>query len=264
MTACRQRALTCAASVHGRARRPRDLREIVPDTGRILLRNVYGWFERTERGSMVSPPLAKRLWCAGRAWHRRQRTSSPNVRRRRRQSQITTVLSRAVCNARKGWLNISRTTGPDDSQPEGAAIRSPCQRTRQPAQAAKNRTHSIGTRRLDWPPSANDPRTNIGDGLDRLSMRLATDSSLAVGGQEFHARLMFAVSEEEAAAIRTAFERDVEFAAAVELRRRFPGITDNGKARQCARAIAGWTPLRLPPRPPVEFRRLRKRSSREG
>jgi hypothetical protein len=107
-------------------------------------------------------------------------------------------------------------------------------------------------------------RTNIGDGLDRLSMRLATDNSLAAGGQEFHARLMFAVSEEEAAAIRTAFERDGEFAAAVELRRRFPGITDNGKARQCARAIAGWTPLRLPPRPPVEFRRLRKRSSREG
>jgi hypothetical protein len=49
MTAYRQRALTCAASVHGRARRPRDLREIVPDAGRILLRNVYGWFERTER-----------------------------------------------------------------------------------------------------------------------------------------------------------------------------------------------------------------------
>ncbi len=50
MTAYRQRALTCAASLHGRARRPRDLREIVPDAGRILLRNVYGWFERTERG----------------------------------------------------------------------------------------------------------------------------------------------------------------------------------------------------------------------
>jgi hypothetical protein len=35
-------------------------------------------------------------------------------------------------------------------------------------------------------------------------------------------------------------------AAAIELRRRFPGITDNGKARQCARSIAGWTPPPVP------------------
>jgi hypothetical protein len=71
---------------------------------------------------------------------------------------------------------------------------------------------------------------------------------------------MFTVSEEEAAAIRTAFDRG-DFAAAVELRRRFPGITDNGQARQCARAIAGWTPLKLPPRPTVELRRLPKRAA---
>jgi hypothetical protein len=69
---------------------------------------------------------------------------------------------------------------------------------------------------------------------------------------------MFSVSEEEAAAIRAAFDHGGEFAAAVELRRRFPGITDNGQARQCARAIAGWTPLRLPPRPIVDLRRLSK------
>ena len=69
---------------------------------------------------------------------------------------------------------------------------------------------------------------------------------------------MFTVSEEELAAIRTAFDQGGEFAAAVELRRRFPGITDNGQARQCARAIAGWTPLRLPPRPIVDLRRLSK------
>jgi hypothetical protein len=50
MTAYRQRALACAASLHGKARRPRDLRVIAPDAPRILLRNVYGWFERTERG----------------------------------------------------------------------------------------------------------------------------------------------------------------------------------------------------------------------
>ena len=57
---------------------------------------------------------------------------------------------------------------------------------------------------------------------------------------------MFSVSEAEAAAIRTAFEQGGEFAAAVELRRLFPGVTDNAEARECARTIAAWRPLRLP------------------
>ena len=61
---------------------------------------------------------------------------------------------------------------------------------------------------------------------------------------------MFVVTEADAAAIRTAYEQDGELSAAIELRRRFPGITDNAKARQCARSIAGWTPLRCPPRRP--------------
>jgi hypothetical protein len=38
---------------------------------------------------------------------------------------------------------------------------------------------------------------------------------------------MFVVTEADAAAIRTAYEQDGELSAAVELRRRFPGITDN-------------------------------------
>jgi hypothetical protein len=59
---------------------------------------------------------------------------------------------------------------------------------------------------------------------------------------------MFVVTEAEVAAIRTAFEQSGELAAAVELRRLFPGITDNVQARKCARVIAGWRPL--PPRPP--------------
>jgi hypothetical protein len=58
---------------------------------------------------------------------------------------------------------------------------------------------------------------------------------------------MFAVTEEDEAAIRAVYEQRGEFAAAIELRRRFPGITDNAQARQCARTIAGWRPL--PPRP---------------
>jgi hypothetical protein len=34
-----------------------------------------------------------------------------------------------------------------------------------------------------------------------------------------------------------------ELSAAVELRRLFPGITDNAKARECVRSIAGWRPV---------------------
>ena len=41
---------------------------------------------------------------------------------------------------------------------------------------------------------------------------------------------MFCVSEAEAAAIRAAYEQGGELSAAVELRRLFPGITDNAKA----------------------------------
>jgi hypothetical protein len=60
---------------------------------------------------------------------------------------------------------------------------------------------------------------------------------------------MFTVTEAEAAAISVAFDRGGEFAAAVELRRLFPGITDNAEARECARTIAGWKPLPVPQRP---------------
>ena len=54
---------------------------------------------------------------------------------------------------------------------------------------------------------------------------------------------MFTVTEEDAAAIRVAFEHEGELSAAIELRRRCPGIIDNAKARECARIIAGWKPL---------------------
>jgi hypothetical protein len=57
---------------------------------------------------------------------------------------------------------------------------------------------------------------------------------------------MFMVTEDDAAAIREIYERHGELSAAIELRRRFPGITDNARARECARTIAGWTPLAAP------------------
>jgi hypothetical protein len=50
MTAYRQQALACAALLQAGPTRPRDLRAVAPDAGRILLHNVYGWFERIERG----------------------------------------------------------------------------------------------------------------------------------------------------------------------------------------------------------------------
>jgi hypothetical protein len=60
---------------------------------------------------------------------------------------------------------------------------------------------------------------------------------------------MFSVTEADAAAIRAAYEQRGELSAAVELRRRFPGILDNAQARECARIIAGWKPMPLrPPR----------------
>jgi hypothetical protein len=68
---------------------------------------------------------------------------------------------------------------------------------------------------------------------------------------------MFVVTEAEAAAIRAVFDQRGELSAAVELRRLFPGITDNAQARECARTIAGWKPLA--PRP----HRLPRGRSRE-
>jgi hypothetical protein len=55
-----------------------------------------------------------------------------------------------------------------------------------------------------------------------------------------HAPAMFVVTEADAAAIRAVYEQRGEFSAAIELRRRFPGITDNAQAMECARTIAGW------------------------
>jgi len=45
---------------------------------------------------------------------------------------------------------------------------------------------------------------------------------------------MFVITEADAAAIRAIFNQDGELSAAIELRRRFPGVVDNAKARACA------------------------------
>ncbi|WFU90136.1 DUF2161 domain-containing phosphodiesterase (plasmid) [Rhizobium sp. CC1099] len=50
MTAYRQQALGCAAALASGPLRVRDIRRGVPEAGKILLSNVYGWFERLDRG----------------------------------------------------------------------------------------------------------------------------------------------------------------------------------------------------------------------
>ncbi|GAC1478707.1 MAG: DUF2161 domain-containing phosphodiesterase [Acetobacteraceae bacterium] len=50
VTAYRQEALACALRMQPGPQRPRDLRDATPRALGILSRNVYGWFERVERG----------------------------------------------------------------------------------------------------------------------------------------------------------------------------------------------------------------------
>ena len=53
---------------------------------------------------------------------------------------------------------------------------------------------------------------------------------------------MFMVTEADAAAICAAFHEEGELSAIIELRQRFPGVTDHAQARACVRTIAGWQP----------------------
>ncbi len=56
MTAYRQQALICAAALQQGLARPRDMKAQAPDAGKILLGNVYGWFERLEKGVYALTP----------------------------------------------------------------------------------------------------------------------------------------------------------------------------------------------------------------
>jgi hypothetical protein len=50
MTAYRQQALICADALKHGPLRPRDIKALAPDAGKIMLSNVYGWFERMGKG----------------------------------------------------------------------------------------------------------------------------------------------------------------------------------------------------------------------
>jgi hypothetical protein len=92
----------------------------------------------------------------------------------------------------------------------------------------------------------------------KLLRRRRNGGALASHGAPHHAWGMFVITEDDAAAIRAVFNQEGELSAVIELRRRFPGVTDNAKARACARSIAGWTPL------PAQLRPVTKLRSRKG
>ena len=69
-----------------------------------------------------------------------------------------------------------------------------------------------------------------------------------------HISQVLIVTEEDATAVRAAFDQGGELSAAVELRRRFPGITDNAHAQACMRSIAGWSASLVPLRPATRLR----------
>jgi hypothetical protein len=56
LTAYRQQALDVARALAEGDKRPRDLKAECPDAAKILQRNVYGWFERAERGVYTLTP----------------------------------------------------------------------------------------------------------------------------------------------------------------------------------------------------------------
>ena len=59
MTAYRQQALVVATALADAPGRPRDLRPRAPDAAAILRANVYGWFERIERGLYGLTPAGR-------------------------------------------------------------------------------------------------------------------------------------------------------------------------------------------------------------
>ena len=59
MTAYRQAALALAAALLAAPARPRDLRAVAPDAGKILYRNVYGWFAHPAPGLYALAPAGE-------------------------------------------------------------------------------------------------------------------------------------------------------------------------------------------------------------
>ena len=75
---------------------------------------------------------------------------------------------------------------------------------------------------------------------------------------------LFLVNEADTAAIRATFDEQSELSAAIELRRRFPGITDDAKAHDDVRTISGWKPLPSCARSPPAACQITPLRPREG
>ena len=73
---------------------------------------------------------------------------------------------------------------------------------------------------------------------------------------------MFAVDEAAALAIRQACQDGGELSGVVELRRRFPGIADNARARLCLEVIMSWEPPTPSPEQGPAPRKARPRTRR--
>src|SRR3954453_18995930 len=100
-------------------------------------------------------------------------------------------------------------------------------------------------------------------GSDFEKCGLVSSISLARRGAGYHALGMFLVTEADADAIRTIFNQEGELPAAMELRRRFRGITDNAQARAIVRTIVGWKPLPAAPSSVIPLRPRKTKAVRE-
>src|ERR1700733_15037636 len=105
----------------------------------------------------------------------------------------------------------------------------------------------------EWPRQDFKPLPGSYSPADMVWRRLVRCGCAA------HACATFSVDEATAEAIRRVFNESGELSVAIELRRHFPGITDNAAARRCVRMIASWKPL--PPLPPRRPWTCRTRSS---
>ncbi|PCK88520.1 hypothetical protein CPT32_02710 [Rhizobium sophoriradicis] len=59
MTAYRQQALLCASALEQGLQRPREMKALAANAGSILRDNVYGWFERIEKGIYTLTPAGQ-------------------------------------------------------------------------------------------------------------------------------------------------------------------------------------------------------------
>ena len=86
--------------------------------------------------------------------------------------------------------------------------------------------------------------TKSAEMLQRRGEYLLAGGAIAGHNASTHARAMFAPHRRrrrcDPGRVRAAWR----LSAVVELRRLFPGVTDNRQARECVRTIAGWQPLR--------------------